>query len=139
MQALFNAKAALLQALFTGPGYGMELLERIRDRTGGRMRLRPGSLYPALRALEGEGLVQGWAGATQRGRRRQYYELTSQGIRAAEEMRAVIRMFVGPAPAPPVSQRERSKMRERILRCIRVSDFAHELRCRTSAQGTKRN
>jgi PadR family transcriptional regulator PadR len=138
MRALFSAKAALLQALLTGPSYGMELLERIRDRTGGRVHLRPGSLYPALRALEREELVLRWAGATQRGRRRQYYELTSQGIRAAEKMRAAIRIFVGATPPSPISKRERSRMRERIRRCVSVSGFADELRRRTSVQRTTR-
>jgi PadR family transcriptional regulator PadR len=139
MRTPFSAKAALLQALSAGPGYGMELLERVRDRTGGRVRLRPGSLYPALRALEREGLVRGWAGAPQRGRRRRYYELTSKGIRAAEEMRAVMRIFVGATSPSATSQRERSRMRERIRQCIRVSGFAYELRRRTSAQRTTRN
>ncbi len=128
MRNPFSAKATLLQALTTGPGYGLELLERIGDRTGGRVRLRPGSLYPALRALQQEGLVRAWAGARQRGRPRQYYELTSEGIRSAEEMRSVIGLFVGTVPPSPAPQRERSKMRERIRRCARVSGFTGELR-----------
>ena len=70
MRNPFNAKAALLQALATGPGYGLELLERIRDRTGDLVRIHLGSLYPALRALKREGLVRSWDGARQRGRPR---------------------------------------------------------------------
>ena len=85
MRNPFSAKAALLQALTTGPGYGLELLERISDRTGDRVRLRLGSLYPALRALQQEGLVRSWDRSRRRGRPRRYYELTIKGIRSAEE------------------------------------------------------
>jgi hypothetical protein len=106
MRSPFSAKAALIQALVTGPGYGLELQERIRERTGGRVRLHSGSLYPALRALERERLVR----------------------HSAEEMRAAIRLFVGGTSPSPPSPRERSLMRERIRRCARVSGFTSELR-----------
>jgi PadR family transcriptional regulator PadR len=133
MQNPFSAKAALLQALTTGPGYGLELRERIRDRTGNRVRIRLGSLYPALRALERAGLVRSWDGARQRGRPRRYYELTIEGIRSAEEIRSVMGLFTGDTARSPTSQRDRSKMRDRIHRCARVSAFTAELRRRVAA------
>lgn len=55
-----TVKATLLQALLEGPCYGQQLIALVHDRTGGRVRLGEGSLYPALRALEREGLVRSW-------------------------------------------------------------------------------
>src|SRR5574341_1438418 len=78
-----SARAALLQALRV-PGYGLELMKRVHDSTGGVVGLRMGSIYPALRALEGEGLVRCLRVAARRkGRPRRYYELTPRGVRAA--------------------------------------------------------
>lgn len=81
-----TARAALLQALLDGPGYGLELTERIAARTNGRVALRDGSVYPALRAMEREGLLRSWESAPlpdRGGRPRRYYELTAEGRRAA--------------------------------------------------------
>ena len=50
MDTPITAKAALLQALIEGEGYGLELIERVRTRTHGRVKLHQGSIYPALRA-----------------------------------------------------------------------------------------
>jgi DNA-binding PadR family transcriptional regulator len=78
--------------------------------------------------------VRSWDGARHRGRPRKYYELTLEGIRSAEEMRAVMGLFVGDMARSPTSQRERSKMRDRIRRCARVSAFAVELQRRMAAK-----
>lgn len=58
MDVPVTAKAALLQVLLEGPGYGTELADRVRDRTHGRIVLLQGSLYPALRKFEKDGLVE---------------------------------------------------------------------------------
>ena len=125
-----SVKATLLQALFTGPGYGLELIERVRRRTGGRVRLRQGSLYPALRELEGEGLVGSWEIPPPggRGRPRRYCELTPRGVVAAEAEREAIARLVepdDPRPSPP--RRELARMRERFLSFLELTAFCAEL------------
>jgi len=90
METMVSAKAALLQALISGPGYGLELLERVRERTKGRVVLGQGSVYPALRSLERGGLVKSWEGPPldeRGGRPRIFYELTAEGRRTAKEDR----------------------------------------------------
>ena len=57
MDTPLSARAALLQALAIA-GYGMELIERVRRDTHGHVRLRMGSVYPALGRLERERLVR---------------------------------------------------------------------------------
>jgi PadR family transcriptional regulator PadR len=103
MDTPVTARAALLQALVQGKGFGLELIARVEHRTQGRIKLGQGSVYPALRDLEDEGLVQSWDGEPlpeRGGRPRRYYELTAEGRRAALEHRdAVAGLFGNLQPA----------------------------------------
>ncbi len=90
MDSPITAKAALLQALIAGPSYGLELVERVKERTSGRVKLHQGAVYPALRSLEREKLLSSYNGPSlpeRGGRPRRYYELTAQGFAAANEQR----------------------------------------------------
>ena len=97
MEPPVNAKAALLQVLISGPSYGLELIDRVSDRTEGKIRLHEGSVYPALRALEREGLVRSYSAdplPERGGRPRRYYELTAEGSRAALQQQSIaLRLF----------------------------------------------
>ncbi len=97
-----SARAALLQALISGDGYGLELIERVREKSKGAVVLHQGSIYPALRALEDEGFVRSYDGEPlpeRAGRPRRYYKLTAAGRRAALETReAVVGLFARPIP-----------------------------------------
>ncbi len=94
--------ATVLSALVHGHVYGFEILEV----TG----LRPGTVYPVLRRLEEEGIVESsWeeaAPARAEGRPpRRNYRLTSEGERIAREAEdrypALSRMFVPPSGGEP--------------------------------------
>lgn len=104
MDTPVTAKTALLQALVSGDGYGIELIERVRSRTHGRVRLHQGSVYPALRSLERERLIESYEGEapTERGGRpRRYYRLTAEGLRAAQDDRlAAAGLFGDPEWVP---------------------------------------
>jgi DNA-binding PadR family transcriptional regulator len=52
-----DIRTALLAALTDGPGHGYELIQRLEQRSGGRWRPSPGSVYPTLQLLEDEGLA----------------------------------------------------------------------------------
>ena len=47
MDAPVSAKAALLQALISGPGYGLDLIERVKKQTRGKLVLGQGERIPA--------------------------------------------------------------------------------------------
>jgi len=135
-----SAKAALLQALAV-PGYGLELAERIRQQSGHQVQLRPGSIYPALRALERRRLVRsrtdGPRGAV--GRPARYYELTPEGVAACTTQREALGAFFRPGRHDPPSAGEVRLMRERLRRCAEVSGFVLDLRRATArAAGTVR-
>jgi PadR family transcriptional regulator, regulatory protein PadR len=92
-----DPKTALLQALISGDGYGLELIDRVKERTAGKVVLHQGSIYPALRALEQDGLVESYESepmSERGGRPRIYYRLTGEGRRAAlEERKALLGLF----------------------------------------------
>ncbi len=67
-------RGAILRMLAERPMNGYELIGELEDRTGGRWRPSPGSVYPTLAALEDEGLIRG---IDDEGRKR--YELTDAG------------------------------------------------------------
>jgi len=83
-----SARTAILLALVKGKSFGLELIDRVSDSTKGAVKLGQGSIYPALRDLEGEGLIKSWdesVPAARGGRPRRYYELTADGLRASRE------------------------------------------------------
>ena len=69
----------LLTALASGPRHGYALIEAVAELSGGRVRLKPGSLYATLDRLDREGLVSGSGTEVVSGRHRRYYELTDAG------------------------------------------------------------
>ena len=92
-----NTKAALLQALIRGEGYGLDLIARVRERTKGKVKIHQGNVYPTLRALEAEGLVRSYEAdplPERGGRPRRYYQLTPDGKKAAmDQTKAVAGLF----------------------------------------------
>jgi PadR family transcriptional regulator, regulatory protein PadR len=73
--------------------YGYELVSELRERSASTIDLPEGTVYPALRRLEREGLVAGrWADAAS-GPRRRYYRLTMVGERALADGREAWRRF----------------------------------------------
>jgi PadR family transcriptional regulator len=82
----------LLSCLRDGPAHGYLLSKRVRERSEGEFELLEGTLYPALHRLEASGLVRS-AWATEAGRRRRVYRLTSKGTRALGERTAEWQRF----------------------------------------------
>jgi DNA-binding PadR family transcriptional regulator len=83
--------ALILSVLATGPLHGYAVIEELRTRSGGRLALPEGTVYPALHRLERAGLLDSaWS---DRGRRRRVYSLTRTGKRELGIRRARWREF----------------------------------------------
>jgi len=67
-------RGAILHLLAERPMHGYELITELEQRTGGRWKPSPGSVYPTLSALEDEGLI---TAVETDGKKR--YELTEAG------------------------------------------------------------
>ena len=52
-----DIRVAVLVALADEPAHGYEIIRRLAERTGGRWKPSPGSVYPTLQFLEEGGLV----------------------------------------------------------------------------------
>lgn len=52
-----DVRSAILALLAEGPRHGYQIIQDIAERSGGQWRPSPGSVYPALSALQDEGLV----------------------------------------------------------------------------------
>lgn len=104
---IFTTYGVLLHALSRRPSYGTEIIEEVWKRSGRRIWLCQGSVYPALKSLEVDGLVRCETRVEGPGRPRRYYLLTEAGVLAASENRAAIAalfMMKDPArPGPPDS------------------------------------
>lgn len=82
----------LLAVLEPGPLHGYAVIAKLKMRSGGRLALPTGTVYPALQRLQRAGLVSSsWS--TVGGRRRRTYELTSAGHRALATERGSWREF----------------------------------------------
>jgi len=138
MEAPVTARTALLQALRDGPGYGRELIERVRRLSAEKIHLSEARVYPVLQSLAGRGLVRSWQVAP-RGRRgarsRTYYELTLRGVEASREERAVLAALVARSPCGgALIGPDPEQMARRILEADELSVFGEQLR----SAGTRR-
>jgi DNA-binding PadR family transcriptional regulator len=80
----------VLHLIDQGPSYGNQLMERIAGMTEGVLSVNPNTMYPLLRRLEEDGLIEGqWEHPERRTRR--FYSLTDPGraeyARLLEEVR----------------------------------------------------
>lgn len=109
MESPLTAKAALLQALAHGEGFGLDLIQRVQALTGGKLALGQGSVYPALKDLEWDGLCESYDGAhasERGGRPRRYFKLTPKGFQLAREQRAIVAELFGLVPAEALTKPE---------------------------------
>jgi len=79
----------VLTALLPGPLHGYGIIKAVEEMSGGRVRLRAGTLYAALERLEKAGCVVLDREETSGGPPRRYYRLTPDGVALleAEEQR----------------------------------------------------
>jgi DNA-binding PadR family transcriptional regulator len=78
----------ILVALAGADRHGYSILQEIAERTGGKVRLSPSTLYSAIKRLLAEGLIQELEerpDPEHDDERRRYYRLTPAGKRAAFE------------------------------------------------------
>lgn len=75
------------------PTYGNRLIEEIERITQGAISVNPNTMYPLLREMEGQGLVEGrWELPDRRTRR--YYSITPAGRREYKRLRTDVEPFL---------------------------------------------
>jgi DNA-binding PadR family transcriptional regulator len=88
-RAMQEATFLILTALAAGSQHGYGILTDVQQISGGRVRLRAGTLYTALERLRTDGLIAVDREEIVENRLRRYYRLTPQGsgLLAAEAAR----------------------------------------------------
>lgn len=92
-----HLETMILSVLDRGEAHGLEILRRLEDAGCGALKLKEGSLYPALYRLENAGLIEAeWEEETKgrRGARRRIYHLTRAGTKALAKGREEFQSFV---------------------------------------------
>jgi DNA-binding PadR family transcriptional regulator len=92
-----HLESMVLSVLQRGDAHGFEILRRLEALGCGALRLKEGSLYPALYRLEKAGSVRAaWEDNSggRRGPRRRIYHVTRKGLRQLARARQTWRQFV---------------------------------------------
>ncbi len=74
-----NTAMLLLKLLEGGDMYGYQMIEELSRRSRELFRLKTGTLYPILHALERDGMVASYDAGTEGKRVRRYYRITGGG------------------------------------------------------------
>jgi PadR family transcriptional regulator PadR len=75
------------------PTYGNHLIDAIEEITEGAISVNPNTMYPLLKEMEGEGLLEGrWELPDRRTRR--YYSITPTGKREYKRLKAEVEPFL---------------------------------------------
>ena len=83
----------VLHLISEGPSYGNQLMERIAGMTEGVLSVNPNTMYPLLRRLEEQGLIEGqWEHPERRTRR--FYSLTKAGRKEHRRLLEEVRPFL---------------------------------------------
>jgi DNA-binding PadR family transcriptional regulator len=99
----------ILVALAGQDRHGYSIMQDVAARTGGRIKLSPGTLYGAIRRLLEEGLIEELderPDPQHDDERRRYYRLTRAGYAAAAEEAARLESLLGQARANGLIPRE---------------------------------
>jgi len=75
----------VLSVLTRGESYGYELIQRVRELSGGRIEWTEGMLYPVLHWMEDEDLIEAEWREAETGRKRKYYRLRKEGRKALQD------------------------------------------------------
>ncbi len=74
-----NTTMLVLKLLEERDMYGYQIIEELGKRSEELFRLKTGTLYPILHALEGDGMVLSYDESAEKGRIRRYYQITEKG------------------------------------------------------------
>jgi PadR family transcriptional regulator PadR len=80
-----NTPTLVLAVLKDGPRHGYAIAREIERRSDNALRFKEGTLYPALHALEREGLIAGEWQREAGGRDRKVYGITPAGLGVLEQ------------------------------------------------------
>lgn len=82
-----STEVILLSLLETQTMYGYEIAQKIEQESEGFLRFKEGTLYPALKKLETQGLVESYWQDSSEGPKRKYYRITKTGMMVLSDLK----------------------------------------------------
>jgi PadR family transcriptional regulator PadR len=79
-----STKPVILSILLAGESYGYQIIQKVKNLSGGRVDWADGMLYPVLHRLEKDGLIRSRWKVSEEGRLRKYYVVTALGRKELE-------------------------------------------------------
>lgn len=79
-----STKPMILAILKGGENYGYQIIQKVKELSGGDIEWADGMLYPVLHRLEKDGLVSTKWKLSEENRMRKYYRLTTAGRKELE-------------------------------------------------------
>ena len=83
-----STRPMILTLLKKGPSYGYQIIQDVKQFSGGTLEWSDGMLYPVLRKLESDGLILSKWEIPDKGRPRRYYHITETGKMELSETKA---------------------------------------------------
>ncbi len=74
-----STKPMILSILVSGENYGYQIIQKVKELSGGKLEWSDGMLYPVLHRLEKDGFIRSKWKISDGGRLRKYYKLTDKG------------------------------------------------------------
>jgi DNA-binding PadR family transcriptional regulator len=82
-----STKPIILSILIRGEDYGYQIIQRVKEITGGNLKWSDNMLYPVLKRMEKGGLLDSQWKLSKEGRLRKYYRITAVGRKELESER----------------------------------------------------
>ena len=82
-----STKPMILSILMSGENYGYQIIQKVKELSGGKLEWSDGMLYPVLHRLEKDGFIRSRWKISDGGRLRKYYKLTDKGREELEKER----------------------------------------------------
>ncbi len=79
-----STKPIILTILQRGEDYGYNIIQHVKELSGGTLDWSDGMLYPVLQRLEKENLIASRWVVSEEGRHRKYYKITPSGREALQ-------------------------------------------------------
>ena len=79
-----SAKSLILAILSERESYGYEIIQKVKELSGGSLQWKDGMLYPVLHRLEKQRFIESYWRKSETGRRRKYYRIKVEGRKALE-------------------------------------------------------
>ena len=74
-----STKPLILSILLSGENYGYQIIQSVKEISGGKLEWADGMLYPVLQRMQKDGLVSTKWKMSGEGRMRKYYRITEYG------------------------------------------------------------